>query len=149
MGKSKPNNPLKHFNDLRDKRVTAVQQALKKFQGDVNSSTVENTPAIPPAPPTSDMFSEPKNASVTYAKQAGNLGVQFGVGADLNTSGGGKILSNPAFNVGVTKGGFNAGASLDPLTGKVSGELGWKKGPLNINLKTNKKGGSTKSKKKK
>jgi hypothetical protein len=150
MGKTKQGNPLKYFNDLKDQRTKDAQNTLKKFQA--NNSIVNATDAAETSDmsmiPTNTMRSASKAANVTYDKQFNkNFGMQFGVGADLNTSGG-KAFMNPTVDASITRGGFSAGASYDPATHKWSGNVGYNKGPFNINLKTQKKGGATKKKKK-
>lgn len=152
MGKSKSSNPLKYFNDLRENRTKDAYKSLTKFQAENSQTGVSDDAAETKTPAASSMFPEmrsaAKTANVGYNKQFNkNFGMQFGVGADLNASGG-KAFVNPTVDASINKGGFSAGASYDPSTHKWSGSVGYNKGPFNINLKTQKKGGSTSKKKK-
>ena len=145
MAKDKK-HPLTFFREQYEKRA----KNLKKYQGDVDTGETGN-PSPPPPPPSmmNPVPTDTQNLKLGYNKQL-NPSTSFNVNAkaDLNTKG--QTIANPIIDASVTKGGFSGGVTYDPTApNKFGAKVTYKKGPFDISVGTRKKGGSTKSKKKK
>lgn len=144
MAKDKK-HPLTFFREQYQKRA----KNLKKYQvdGETDGETLES-PSSSSTPSLSSMMNNSQNLNFGYNREIGrNSSVNINAGADV---GGKKIIANPKIDASMTKGNFSGGVSYDPNnSNKIGAKITYKKGPFNISVGTHKKGGSTKSKKKK